>query len=404
VKRDQSASRNHVSRFIGVTTQNPVEPWMFHNRHISVDQVSIRWQLYVACLLYMLPKVGLPAILNQRKESAMDHSQIGQTGRAGQSGVVTDIPQSEDSSRPTIEVDPATSAPPPLRANSDLGTAVIAFDEYMSGKGFSENTIKAFRNDLKILRNFMDDSALLRQIQTNHLNDFLDWMQSERGRPCSAKTLARRVTTLKVFFSWLHDTGVIGNDPADAIVQHSVRTPLPTILHDEEVNKLVSTCQDWLWDRNKADARPYVLVSLLLQTGMKKSECANLLVEDIDRGQTQSPDIQIRYNDVRYVHKNRRLPIHHNFLKPLEQYLDQYKPERFLFECTPRNLEYVLDEAGKRANIQRLQVGFETLRWTCAVRDFRNGMPEEQLRHKLGLSKVSWRDTSDKIHRLAGHG
>jgi hypothetical protein len=26
VKRDQSASRNHVSRFIGVTTQNPVEP------------------------------------------------------------------------------------------------------------------------------------------------------------------------------------------------------------------------------------------------------------------------------------------------------------------------------------------------------------------------------------------
>jgi hypothetical protein len=26
MKRDQSASRNHVSRFIGVTTQNPVEP------------------------------------------------------------------------------------------------------------------------------------------------------------------------------------------------------------------------------------------------------------------------------------------------------------------------------------------------------------------------------------------
>ncbi|RME65570.1 MAG: hypothetical protein D6790_01650, partial [Caldilineae bacterium] len=72
--------------------------------------------------------------------------------------------------------------------------------------------------------------------------------------------------------------------------------------------------------------------------------------------------------------------------------------------CTPRNLEYVLDEAGKRAKITRVQVGFETLRWTCAVRDFKNGMPDDQLRRKLGLSKISWRETSDKIQRLAGVG
>lgn len=303
-----------------------------------------------------------------------------------------------------VEVDPATSAPPPLRANSTLGDAMAAFDEYMLGKGFSDNTIKAFRNDLKILRAFMDDSALLRQVQTKDLNDFLDWMQSDRGRPCSAKTLARRITTLKVFFGWLHSTGVIGNDPAEAIVQQTVRTPLPTILQDEEIARLIRVCQDLLWDRNKADARPYVLVSLLLQTGMKKSECANVLVSDIDRSRPQSPDVTIRYNDARYAHKNRRLPLHPNFINPLDQYLTQYKPERFLFECTPRNLEYVLDEVGTLAKISRIQVGFETLRWTCAVRDFRNGMPPEQIRTKMGLSKVSWRDTSDKIHRLAGRG
>ncbi|MEZ4637235.1 MAG: hypothetical protein R2873_28420 [Caldilineaceae bacterium] len=49
----------------------------------------------------------------------------------------------------------------------------------------------------------------------------------------------------------------------------------------------------------------------------------------------------------------------------------------------------MLDEVGKLAKISRLQVGFETLRWTCAVRDFRNGMPPEQIRNKMGLSKVS---------------
>jgi integrase/recombinase XerD len=332
----------------------------------------------------------------------MDRPQITRADQTDGSATSENSQNNAHGALHTVEIDPPTSAPPPLRANSDLGTAVAAFDDYMIGKGFSENTIKAFRNDLKILRNFMDDSALLRQIQNDHLNDFLEWMQSERGRPCSAKTLARRITTLKIFFSWLHDTGVIGTDPADAIVQQSVRTPLPSILYDDEINRLIRTCQDWLWERNKPDARPYLLVSLLLQTGIKKSECSNLLVEDIDRSMPQSPEVQIRYDDVRYAHKNRRLPLHPNFLKPLEEYIKQYKPDRYLFDCTPRNLEYVLDEAGKRARIQRLQVGFETLRWTCAVRDFRTGMPEDQLRHKLGLSKVSWRDTSDKIHRLAG--
>ncbi len=303
-----------------------------------------------------------------------------------------------------IEVDPATSAPPPLRANSPLGEAIAEFNEHMVRKGFSENTIKAFRNDLKILSTFMDDSAILREIQTEHLNDFLTWMQSERGRPCSAKTLARRITTLKVFFGWLHEIGAIGTDPAEPIIQHSVRTPLPTILHDDEVSRLVRACQDWLWDRKKPDARPYVLVSLLLQTGIKKSECARLLIEDIDRSRPQSPEVVIRYDDVRHAHKNRRLPLHPNILAPLDDYLEQYKPQRRLFECTPRNLEYVLDEAGKRAKITRVQVGFETLRWTCAVRDFKNGMPDDQLRRKLGLSKISWRETSDKIQRLAGVG
>lgn len=301
-----------------------------------------------------------------------------------------------------VEVDPVTAATPPLRAHSTLGEAVQKFNDYMVAKGFSQNTIKAFLNDLKILRTFMDDSTVLREIKTEHLNDFLTWMQSERGRPCSAKTLARRITTLKVFFGWLHEIGAIGTDPAEPIVQHSVRTPLPTILTDEEVRRLLKTAQDLLWDRHKPDARPYVLASLLLQTGIKKSECANLLIKDIDRSRPSAPEVHIRYPDPRYAHKNRRLPLHPSFLAALDQYMIQYRPKLRLFECTPRNLEYVLDDLGKQAEITRVQVGFELLRWTCAVRDFRNGMPEEQLRHKLGLSKVSWRETGDKIRRLAG--
>ena len=86
----------------------------------------------------------------------------------------------------------------------------------------------------------------------------------------------------------------------------------------------------------------------------------------------------------------------------LSQYLDAYKPENFLFNCTPRNLEYVLDEVGQKADIKHTQVGFETLRWTCMVRDFRAGMTEDRLRQKMGLSKISWRETRNKLFQLTG--
>jgi integrase/recombinase XerD len=303
---------------------------------------------------------------------------------------------------------PATAAsdsiplPPPLRADSTLAAAVESFGEYMLRKGFSDNTIKAFRNDLKIMTGFLDGETQLHRISTRHLEEYLEWMQHSRGKSCSPKTLARRITTLKVFFGWLHGIGVLGTDPAEPVLQQPARTPLPIILRDEEVSRLLRAAQDYLFDTKEPDARPYLLISLLLQTGMKKAECANLLVSDIDTSDPQAPAVTIRYADERNAHKNRRLHLHSGILSALDNFLQQYKPATYLFECTPRNLEYVLDEVGKRAGIHSTQVGFETLRWTAAVRDFRNNVSEERLREKMGLSKISWRETREKIYRLTG--
>ena len=290
----------------------------------------------------------------------------------------------------------------PLRAHSELSVAIAAFSEYMVRKGFSENTIKAFQNDLKFLADYLGRDIKLYHITTQALDEFLPWLAENRGIDFSAKTQARRITTMKVFFGWLHGVGVIGTDPAEPIVQIQARTPLPTILRDGDVRTLLLKAQDISRDRQKPDARPYLLVSLLVQTGIKKAECARLLIDDIDIAQPQSPVLTVRYREERYKHKNRVLGLTSTIVPALQQYLAQYKPKDLLFDCTPRNLEYVLEELGELAGIRYVQVGFETLRWTCAVRDFRNGMPEEQLRQKMGLSKISWRETSEKIHLLAG--
>lgn len=321
------------------------------------------------------------------------------TTRASSAELTTDA-VAEPSTKPTAVAE--ADLRPPLRADSPLNVAVAAFDEYMLRKGFSENTIKAFRNDLKIVQKYHGEQTPIHQITTNDLNEFLDWLQHDRGAPCSAKTLARRITTLKVFFGWLHGIGVLGTDPAEPVLQQPARPPLPTILRDEEINRLIRTAQNYLWDRTKPDARPYLLLSLLLQTGMKKAECARILRTDLDTSHASAPELNIRYPEEANAHKNRTVALHPSIVPVLNQYLEQYKPDNYLFECTPRNLEYILDEVGKKAGITRLQVGFETLRWTCAVRDFRLGMPEERLRQKLGLSKISWRETREKIFQLAG--
>lgn len=291
---------------------------------------------------------------------------------------------------------------PPLRASSALVDAVDAFREYMLRKGFSENTIKAFQNDLKFLTDYLGRDAKLYHITTQQLDEFLPWLAEQRKMDFSAKTQARRITTMKVFFSWLHGVGVIGSDPAEPLVQIQARTPLPIILRDSDVRTLLLKAQDISRDRQNPDARPYLLVSLLVQTGIKKAECARLLIDDIDISQPSSPVLLVRYREERYAHKNRALGLTATITPALQQYLAQYQPTDLLFNCTPRNLEYVLEELGELAGIRYVQVGFETLRWTCAVRDFRNGMPEDQLRQKLGLSKISWRETSEKLHLLAG--
>lgn len=298
-----------------------------------------------------------------------------------------------------------TAAPvltPPLRASSVLAEAIEAFHEYMLRKGFSENTIKAFQNDLKFLSDYLGRDTKLYHVTTQNLDEFLPWLSEQRKMDFSAKTQARRITTMKVFFSWLHGVGVIGTDPAEPLVQIQARTPLPTILRDSDVRTLLLKAQDISRDRQNPDARPYLLVSLLVQTGIKKAECARLLIDDIDIAQPSSPVLLVRYREERYAHKNRALGLTATITPALQQYLAQYQPKELLFDCTPRNLEYVLEELGELAGIRYVQVGFETLRWTCAVRDFRNGMPEDQLRQKMGLSKISWRETSEKLHLLAG--
>jgi site-specific recombinase XerD len=294
---------------------------------------------------------------------------------------------------------PVATLPDDLSSKTSLTAAIGSFYGHMVRQGFSDNTIKAFQADLRLFTHYLAGNKPVGEISRSDLDRFLTWMRAERGVPCSPKSFARRLTTLKVFFGWLAQGGAIPSDPAAPLIHEHPSTPLPDLLYDEHISALLSTARDLLWAA-KPDARPYLLITLVLQTGIKKSECAGIKLEHIDLSNAQAPVLYVRYADPRRTLKERKLNLGPGFVPVYKQYLREYKPTEYLFECTPRNLEYVLADLSKLAGVPG-GVSFEQVRWTSAVRDYRKGMPAATLRQKMGLSEISWRETLPKIQRLA---
>ncbi len=269
----------------------------------------------------------------------------------------------------------------------------------MRSQDFTENTIEAFLSDLNILTGFVGAGTAIGAIATRDLNRFTDWLVNERGVPCNPKSLARRVTTLKVFFGWLAETEALPHDPAAPVIHKPVMTPLSQILSDTEVERVLGVTQA-LRHAEKPDARPHLLVTLLLHTGIKKSECMDIVMNHFDFGDPAQPVLWIRYANPRRRHKERKLRLPVWWPAVLVEYRAQYEPQDALFPCTARNLEYVLKHVAEQAGLPH-GLSFTTLRWTCAVRDHKGGMADARLRQKLGVSKITWREMKVKIEQLA---
>jgi site-specific recombinase XerD len=289
-------------------------------------------------------------------------------------------------------------SPDDLNKHTLLKDTLPLFIQHLLREGKSEHTIKAFTADLDLLMKYTGSDRPVGQYTTTALNQFLNWLEHGRGVPCSRKSYARRVTTLKVFFKWLLIIGAISHDPAKPVLQRSGPAPLSEVLSPHEVERILDFARSQKRG-DEVDFRPELVFRLLRDTGIKKGETMLLLPEHIDRTNPRHPTLLVRYK-VRNVYKERRIDLDPDWVKLLDLYLQQYEPKDTIFNCTSRNLEYILTDLGKGAGV-KAKLSFEMLRWTCGVRDYRTGINEELIREKLGLSDTSWHETSAKIKRLA---
>lgn len=286
-----------------------------------------------------------------------------------------------------------------LTSQTALVPALQAWESYLADQGRSPNTVKAFLSDVRLLTQFLPADQAIGSVTTRDLERFFRWMEKERGVPCSPKTLARRITATKSFFRWLARFGVLSGDPAEQVVQRSAVSPLPQVLTEDELSLALAAADKHRRDP-KPDARSFVLVQLLLSTGIKKSECLGIHLNHIDLNGPAGPMVFIRYASSANRYKERKLELPDDWLSAYSEYLEQYKPVDQLFPWSPRRLEYLLEDIGEEAGLKK-HLSFDMCRWTCALRDFASGMEPDRVRQKLGISKIQWREIHVKLRQLA---
>ena len=280
-----------------------------------------------------------------------------------------------------------------------LPAALKAWEMYLFDQGRSPHTVKAFLSDVNLLNQYLPPDRQVGAITTAELNRFFHWMEKERGVPCSPKTLARRITSVKSFFRWLHQFGVLTIDPAEKVPQRSAVSPLPEVLTEQEVQSALDAAEAHRRGP-KPDARPYALLSLLLTTGVKKSECLGIHLNHIDLEAEGGPLVFVRYASPSNRYKERKLLLTDEWIEAYKEYLAQYSPTDQLFPWSPRRLEYLLEDIGEEAGLKK-HLSFDMCRWTGALRDYRSGMEVDRIRQKLGISKIQWREVNLKLRQLS---
>ena len=253
-----------------------------------------------------------------------------------------------------------------ITPQTGLAPTINAWEMFLYDQGRSPNTVKAFLSDIRLLGDYLPPDRAIGAVTTADLNGFLHWLENERGVPCSPKSLARRVTSLKSFFRWLQRGGAVMVDPAEKVVQRSVLSPLPEVLTEAEMEATLLAA-DRYRRQAKPDARPFTLLSLLLTTGIKKSECLGIHINHIDLQAPEGPLVFVRYASPANRYKERKLSLPEDWIPAYEEYLSQIQSLDRLFPWSPRRLEYLLEDIGKDAGLNK-HLSFDMCRWTCALR------------------------------------
>jgi tyrosine recombinase xerD len=162
------------------------------------------------------------------------------------------------------------------RENKTVDNMVKAYMRYLKlERNLSQNTIEAYRNDLRWLLAYVNYHGL--KVETVKLEDLDNFSASLHDQRITPRSQARILSGVRSFFKFLLLDGFIDADPTELLVSPHVRNALPDVLSPAEVDRLEASIDlsKWEGQRNRA------IIEVLFSCGLRVSELVNLKLSNL---------------------------------------------------------------------------------------------------------------------------
>ena len=159
----------------------------------------------------------------------------------------------------------------------------VYLDHLRSERGLAENTVDAYRRDLAVYANYLDEVGVADPVTADEarLVEFVAWLRqrpSRSGRPYATASLARIVVAVRGFHRFLAAEGLASSDPAAQLETPTASRPLPTSLSVELVEQLLAAPVG----EGPAVRRDRAILELLYGAGLRITELVDLDIDDVD--------------------------------------------------------------------------------------------------------------------------
>ena len=261
-------------------------------------------------------------------------------------------------------------------------------------KGYSNNTIVAYRNDLAQFLRWLGESVepalkSWEDITKRMLLSYVLYLKTDREY--ATATVARKIAAIKSFFHYLMGEGVIEENPTATLDSPKVRKYLPKAISQEDVDTLLSAPARHPGPRSLRDS---AILEVLYASGMRVSELVTLNVGDVNLA---SANVRC----VGKANKERIIPIYPQAARAIEKYVAEGRIQ-LLRDSTEKAL--FLNHRGGRLTRQGLwliikryveEVGIavpvtpHTLRHSFATHMLSGGADLQDVQALLGHASIS---------------
>ncbi len=262
-------------------------------------------------------------------------------------------------------------------------------DSLWMERGLSENTLSAYRRDLTLFSEWLDQQGA-RSLLTADASQIQSYLGLKLRQGASPRSSARFLSAARSFYRWSLREGRIVDDPTLRIESPKQGRPLPKSLSETDVDQLLSTPDLEL----PIEFRDRTMLEILYACGLRVSELVSLRVEQVGLNQ----------GIVRVLGKGgkeRLVPMGEEALDWLTQYMRgprtellKGQPSNVLFpsnrsrEMTRQTFWYRIKIYAKRAGIQT-HLSPHTLRHAFATHLLNHGADLRVVQMLLGHSDLS---------------